>query len=63
MLSMLAAMLGNYMIVVGGGGAFGASVTTEGDSPGIDDSEAANARALGARVAEVAQALKAGLDR
>jgi NAD(P)H dehydrogenase (quinone) len=63
MLSMLAAMLGNYMIVVGGGGAFGASATTEGDSPGIDDSEAANARALGARVAEVAQALKAGLDR
>ena len=63
MLSMLAAMLGNYMIVVSGGGAFGASATTEGDSPGIDDSEAANARALGARVAEVAQVLKAGFDR
>ena len=63
MLSMLAAMLGNYMIVVSGGGAFGASATTEGNSPGIDDSEAANARALGARVAEVAQVLKAGFDR
>jgi NAD(P)H dehydrogenase (quinone) len=63
MLSMLAAMLGNYMVVVSGGGAFGASATTEGDSPGIDDSEAANARALGVRVAEVTQALKVGLDR
>ncbi|HJR76749.1 MAG TPA: NAD(P)H-dependent oxidoreductase [Nitrospiraceae bacterium] len=60
MLSMLAAMLGNYMIVISGGGAFGASATTEGDSPGIDESEAANARVLGARVAEVARALKAG---
>jgi NAD(P)H dehydrogenase (quinone) len=63
MLSMLAAMLGNYMIVVSGGGAFGASATTEGDSPGIDDKEAANARALGMRVAEVAQALKVGLNQ
>ena len=63
MLSMLAAMLGNYMIVVSGGGAFGASATTEGDSPGIDDAEAANARALGARVAAVAQALKVGLNQ
>jgi NAD(P)H dehydrogenase (quinone) len=60
MLSMLAAMLGNYMIVVSGGGAFGASATTEGDSQGIDDQELANARALGARVAEVALAFKAG---
>jgi NAD(P)H dehydrogenase (quinone) len=60
MLSMLAAMLGNYMIVVSGGGAFGASATTEGDSQGIDDQELANARALGARVAEVARALKTG---
>ncbi len=36
MLTILAAMLGNQMIVVGGGGAFGASATTEGNSPGID---------------------------
>lgn len=60
MLSMLAAMLGNYMIVVSGGGAFGASATTEGDSPGINEQELANARALGTRVAEVAQAFKIG---
>ncbi len=54
MLSILAAMLGNQMIVVSGGGAFGASATTEGDSPGIDDKELAAARDLGRRVAEVA---------
>lgn len=55
MLTMLAAMLGNQMIVVSGGGAFGASATTEGDSPGIDKKELADARALGQRVAEVAK--------
>ncbi|SPP65720.1 flavodoxin family protein [Nitrospira lenta] len=54
MLTILAAMLGNQMIVVSGGGAFGASATTEGDSPGIDNKELADARALGQRVAEVA---------
>ena len=54
MLTILAAMLGNQMIVVSGGGAFGASATTEGDSPGIDNNELADARALGQRVAEVA---------
>ena len=54
MLTILAAMLGNQMIVVGGGGAFGASATTEGDSPGIDKKELAEAQALGRRVAEVA---------
>lgn len=53
MLSILAAMLGNQMIVVSGGGAFGASATTEGDSPGIDDKELAAAKELGRRVAEV----------
>jgi NAD(P)H dehydrogenase (quinone) len=62
MLSILAAMLGNYMIVVSGGGAFGASATTEGDSPGIDDQELAGARDLGARVAKVAEAVKRGLE-
>ncbi|MEK7237225.1 MAG: flavodoxin family protein [Nitrospirota bacterium] len=55
MLTILAAMLGNQMIVVSGGGAFGASATTEGDSPGIDNKELADARALGQRVAEVAR--------
>ncbi len=63
MLSILAAMLGNYMIVVSGGGAFGASATTEGDSPGIDEKELATARNLGERVAEVAWAVKRGFTR
>ena len=62
MLSMLAAMLGNHMIVVSGGGAFGASATTEGDSPGIDDQELAGARDLGRRVAEVTIAVKRGFE-
>jgi NAD(P)H dehydrogenase (quinone) len=48
------------MIVVSGGGAFGASATTEGDSPGIDEKELAAARDLGKRVAEVAALLKRG---
>ncbi len=60
MLTILAAMLGNQMIVVGGGGAFGASATTEGDSPGINETERASARALGTRVAEVAWMVKRG---
>lgn len=58
MLTILAAMLGNQMIVVSGGGAFGASATTEGDSPGIDNKELADAQALGRRVAEVAALFK-----
>ena len=58
MLTILAAMLGNQMIVVSGGGAFGASATTEGDSPGIDKRELADAQALGRRVAEVASMLR-----
>jgi NAD(P)H dehydrogenase (quinone) len=62
MLSILAAMLGNYMIVVSGGGAFGASATTEGNSPGIDEQELAGARQLGQRVAEVAGAVKRGVE-
>ena len=60
MLTILAAMLGNQMIVVSGGGAFGASATTEGDSPGINEKELADARELGKRVAEVAWMVKAG---
>ena len=63
MLSILAAMLGNQMIVVSGGGAFGASATTEGDSHGIDDKELAEAKALGRRVAEVTRLMKAGALR
>jgi len=60
MLTILAAMLGNQMIVVSGRGAFGASATTEGDSPGIDNKEMADAQALGRRVAEVANIVKRG---
>jgi NAD(P)H dehydrogenase (quinone) len=60
MLTILAAMLGNQMIVVSGGGAFGASATTEGDSPGIDEKELASARELGKRVADVAWMVKRG---
>ena len=60
MLTILAAMLGNQMIVVSDGGAFGASATTEGDSPGIDEKEQAAARALGKRVAEVTWMIKRG---
>jgi len=63
MLTILAAMLGNQMIVVSGGGAFGASATTEGDSPGIDEKEKAEAWALGKRVAEVAWVVKRGQQR
>jgi len=62
MLSILAAMLGNYMITVSGGGAFGASATTEGNSLGIDEQELAGARELGRRVAEVAGAVKRGFQ-
>ncbi|WP_447979636.1 flavodoxin family protein [Candidatus Nitrospira bockiana] len=60
LLTILAAMLGNQMIVVGGGGAFGASATTEGDSPGIDEKELAGAKQLGQRVAAIARMVKAG---
>jgi NAD(P)H dehydrogenase (quinone) len=60
MLTILAAMLGNQMIVVSGGGAFGASATSEGDSPGIDDNELTGARELGRRVAEVTGRVKRG---
>jgi NAD(P)H dehydrogenase (quinone) len=63
MLTILAAMLGNQMIVVGGGGAFGASATTEGESLGIDNKELADAQALGRRVSEVALTFKSHQPR
>ena len=59
-LSMFAAMLINQMIVVSGGGGFGASATTGPDSPGIDEKEMAEARELGKRVAEIAAVVKRG---
>jgi len=60
MTAILSAMIINQMIIVSGGGAFGASATTGPDSPGIDDKELATARALGKRVAEVAVITKRG---
>ena len=60
MLTILAAMLGNQMIVVSGGGAFGASATTEGEHPGIDEREYAEAQALGKRVVEVTTLVNGG---
>jgi NAD(P)H dehydrogenase (quinone) len=60
MLGILQAMLVNQMIIVGGGGAYGASATTGPDSPGIDEKEMAEARSLGKRVAEVAAIVKHG---
>ena len=60
MLTIHAAMLVNQMVVVSGGGGFGASATTGPDSPGIDEKELAEARALGKRVAEVAAVVKRG---
>jgi NAD(P)H dehydrogenase (quinone) len=63
MLAILEAMLVNQMIVVGGGGAFGASATTGPESPGIDDKELAAARDLGKRVAEVAAMTKHGAPK
>lgn len=63
MLTILAAMLGNQMIVVSGGGAFGASATTEGESPGIDEKEWASAKELGQRVAEVTWMVKSPSKR
>ncbi len=53
-------MLNNQMIIVSGGGGFGASATTGPDSPGIDEKELAAARDLGKRVAEVAAVVKRG---
>ena len=60
MLTILAAMLINQMVVVSGGGGFGASATTGPDSPGVDDKEVAEARELGKRVAEFAALVKRG---
>jgi NAD(P)H dehydrogenase (quinone) len=60
MLAILQAMLVNQMMIVGGGGAFGASATTGPDSPGIDEKELSAARELGKRVGEVTAVVKRG---
>lgn len=62
-LGILAAMLNNQMLIVSGGGGFGASATTGPDSPGIDEKEVAQARDLGKRIAEVAAIVKRGSIR
>jgi NAD(P)H dehydrogenase (quinone) len=63
MLTILGAMLIHQMIVISGGGGFGASATTGPDSPGIDAKEIAEARDLGKRVAEVAALVKRGSSK
>jgi NAD(P)H dehydrogenase (quinone) len=62
-LTILAAMLINQMVVVSGGGGFGASATTGPDSPGIDEKEVAEARELGRRVAEFTALVKRGTTK
>jgi len=63
MLTILGAMLIHQMIVISGGGGFGASATTGPDSPGIDAKEIAEARDLGKRVTEVAALVKRGSSK
>jgi len=60
MLTILAAMLINQMVVVSGGGGFGASATTGPDSPRIDEKEVAEARELGRRVADFMAVVRRG---
>jgi NAD(P)H dehydrogenase (quinone) len=62
-LTIFGAMLIHRMIVVSGGGGFGASASTGPDSPGIDAKEIAEARELGKRVAEVAALVKRGSSK
>lgn len=60
LLTILAAMLGNRMVVVSEGQALGAAATTgEGKGP-LTEKELAEGRSLGERVALLAQALKRG---
>ena len=56
-------MLNNGMIIVSGGGGFGATATTGPESPGIDEKELGAARDLGKRVAEIAAVLKKGSSK
>ena len=62
-LTILGAMLIHQMIVISGGGGFGASATTGPDSPGIDAKELVEARDLGKRVAEVVALVKRGSSK
>jgi NAD(P)H dehydrogenase (quinone) len=62
-MSIFSAMLINQMVVVSGGGGFGATATTGPDSPGIDEKELGEARELGKRIAEVAAIVKRGATK
>jgi NAD(P)H dehydrogenase (quinone) len=63
LMTLVAAMLGNRMIVISEGQALGAAATTgEGKSP-LTEKELDEARRLGERVAQVAAALKRGNGR
>ena len=62
-MSIFSAMLINQMVVVSGGGGFGATATTGPDSPGIDEKELDEARELGKRIAEVAAIVKRGATK
>jgi hypothetical protein len=62
LLTIVAAMLGNRMIVVSEGQALGATATTgEGKLP-LNEKELEEGRLLGGRVAQVALTLKRGKD-
>ena len=60
LMTMLAAMLGNRMIVVSEGQALGATATTGDGKQPLAEGELREGRALGERVAHVAKALKRG---
>jgi NAD(P)H dehydrogenase (quinone) len=62
-LTILGAMLIHQMIVISGGGGFGASATTGPDSPGIDAKELVEARDLGKRVVEVVALVRRGSSK
>lgn len=59
-MTMLAAMLGNRMIVVSAGQALGATATTGDGKQPLAENELKEGRELGERVAQVARALKRG---
>jgi NAD(P)H dehydrogenase (quinone) len=63
MLTILASMLSQQMIVISSRGGLGVSATTGPDSPGIDAKEIAEARDLGKRIAEVAALVKRGSNK
>ena len=63
LLTILGAFLHNGMVVVAGGGPYGASAATEVNATPLDARALAEARELGRRLAETATALKLGRAR